>query len=452
MSRYFLQLLTFLMLFDLSGQSLATGFEKRVSDGVVQIFVLESAKPFRSSSGTGFVINSQGYVGTNNHVIKDAMLKDEGKLRVYVNPEGTTVNLVTALTKPNATVVWQSGSLDMAIVKIDDDVLFGIKGLILTSVLPERGENVTALGYPGAANNNEFNTNDKTSNATFTKGVLSRTYQGAWKGKNVPLSIVQHSAEISWGNSGGPLVDECGRVIGVNTQLSLKGKAFLPTKKGMVTLETPAAGVYYASQITELIKELDRRHINYTFSQDKCLSAGDIQDEFRTTLITVVAVVALGFMSLGILMVIFLRKPRQQVVHAIENVSRRFSRKASDPQPMTPAASSVSSATAPSLILDGRDGDTGRQYRIVISGHDMARGSVVIGRDPGVAQVVIDHPEVSRAHAMLFWQDGCYRITDNESTNGTRLNNQDIYRSQQLQLRNGDKLEFGTLDLRVIIA
>ena len=69
-------------------------------DGVVQIINTRKLPTKRSPGisigrGTGFVINDDGYVATNHHVIK-------GGLRLYVNPDGSTVSLVTAVRQPNA--------------------------------------------------------------------------------------------------------------------------------------------------------------------------------------------------------------------------------------------------------------------------------------------------------------------------------------------------------------
>lgn len=426
------------LLFGFSSVLVAAGFEAKVSGSLVQIYTFTQNPEKGHGSGTGFVINSQGYIGTNNHVITE-----RGHVidRIYINPEGHTVNVMQSYKAPNATVIWNSAGLDLAILKLDD-MPSNMHGMTFTSTLPERNENVTAIGYPGAANNNEFRGVDRISNATFTKGVLSRSYQGTWGA--VPITVVQHSAETSWGNSGGPLVDQCGRIIGVNTRISLDGKIF--TAKGEVIARTQVSGVHYASQITELMRELDRRDIAYDASSEKC----DIQGDLIDILKTIVLVGGIGFFILGALIVVFLRKPRQQFVHAIENVSRRFShQEQSSPEQK---ARKDASMVIPTLILDGRDSGTGKRYRIIISDHDLSQGSAIIGRDPDSAQILVDHPEISRAHATISWRNGAFRISDNNSTNGTTLNSKALSSGQPYEIRNGDKLGLGTLDLRAIIS
>jgi predicted Zn finger-like uncharacterized protein len=162
-----------------------------------------------SGHGTGFVINDQGWIATNHHVIAGAT-----ELRVVLS-SGPTRHEVEGLLadKPEH---------DLAILKPKRD-LPGIKVLPLA---PESakigiGAAVMALGNPAQV---QF---------TITRGVVGRVVTHAQLTResldlNIPLPAteeditwVQHDARIYPGNSGGPLLNEAGQVIGVNTLLNM---------------------------------------------------------------------------------------------------------------------------------------------------------------------------------------------------------------------------------------
>lgn len=242
-----------------------------------QVGVVQVVNITRSSTGSGFVLNDEGYIATNHHVIK-------GGVRLYVNPDGETIDFRTLVRNPNAKVVWASSDLDLAIVKVNNPKDF--QPITLAEVLPRKGETVYAVGYPGAADDyNIKGSRDLTSDALVTKGVLSRSYVGSWG--RTPLELVQHNAEISWGNSGGPLFDECRRVIGINTKLTSK-------KFGRNVVVAP--GAFFSSNVSELMKVLKNKSIAYGSTSERCQSREDqLQEMVRNSiLIGIAAVVVLA--------------------------------------------------------------------------------------------------------------------------------------------------------------
>lgn len=135
------------------------------------------------SFGSGFVINNDGYIVTNFHVI------DKSKK--------TQIQLATDTTLYNAEIVRVNEKLDLALLKIPKTIS-GFMRLNLTDSL-EIGDNVFAIGTPG----------DPQLSQSVTKGIVSgfRVIDGR--------DYIQADASINPGNSGGPLVDETGRVVGV---------------------------------------------------------------------------------------------------------------------------------------------------------------------------------------------------------------------------------------------
>ncbi len=141
-------------------------------------------------SGTGFFITDQGYILTNNHVV-----------------EGTKeVNIVLSDgTQQTATIVGTDPYSDIAVLKTDGKVP-AVASLGNSDAL-DPGESVIAIGSPLGDFKN-----------TVTVGVVSATGRSIDSGNGYTIeNLIQTDAAINHGNSGGPLVNLAGEVIGINT-------------------------------------------------------------------------------------------------------------------------------------------------------------------------------------------------------------------------------------------
>ncbi len=137
-----------------------------------------------SKSGTGFYINKIGYVVTNNHVV-------DGCSSIWVNHDKKDIPAV---------IIKSDKSLDIAIIKADVSTVFYAK---FASKI-RTGEDVMALGFP---------LGDKLGDEIkATKGNIS-----AVSGMRGNRNYLQFTAPIQAGNSGGPLLNESGLVVGINT-------------------------------------------------------------------------------------------------------------------------------------------------------------------------------------------------------------------------------------------
>ncbi|HJQ58343.1 MAG TPA: serine protease [Vineibacter sp.] len=161
-------------------------------------------------TGTGFFVAADKVL-TNNHVVND--LSDP---RIYVTSRriGTVLEARVIGGVGGGT----AGGADFAIVQIDSPVPPRIKPLSLAEE-PASLKEVVAAGYPGAILRNDRNFLDllkgdpsKAPELVLTKGDVS-----AIQNRDSGLPSIAHTASISSGNSGGPLVDRCGRVVGINT-------------------------------------------------------------------------------------------------------------------------------------------------------------------------------------------------------------------------------------------
>ena len=185
-----------------------TGVVAQVAESVVHIQVMKPVESRRGSrpqgdgmgSGSGFIISTDGFVVTNNHVIENA--KD---IRVSL-ADGRTVQAELKGADP---------STDIAVLKID---ISGLKALsFANSEQLQPGQIAIAIGNPLGLQH------------TVTAGVVSalgRTLRAS-NGRLID-DIIQTDASLNPGNSGGPLVNSLGQVIGVNTAtiLSAQGLCF----------------------------------------------------------------------------------------------------------------------------------------------------------------------------------------------------------------------------------
>ncbi|EOR20276.1 trypsin domain-containing protein [Clostridium sartagoforme AAU1] len=150
--------------------------------------------------GSGFIINEEGYILTNYHVI-------EGAKEVIVTlSDGRDVK---------AKVVNYDQNQDIAMLKLTDDSIKvpAIVELGNSDAL-KPGEEVLAIGTPLS----------KDFNQTVTGGLVSAVNRTVETSTGVKLNLIQTDAAINPGNSGGPLINTKGEVVGINT-LKMSGEA-----------------------------------------------------------------------------------------------------------------------------------------------------------------------------------------------------------------------------------
>jgi S1-C subfamily serine protease len=154
---------------------------------------LPSSPQTSQSLGSGFVIDRAGHIVTNFHVI-------QGAEKVQVSFSGQD--------QLPATVVGKDRSTDLAVLKID------AHARALTP-LPLGNSDAVRVGDPVYAIGNPFGLT-----RTLTTGVVSAVQRQIFAPNGVPIdSAIQTDAAINHGNSGGPLIDAFGRVIGVTSQI-----------------------------------------------------------------------------------------------------------------------------------------------------------------------------------------------------------------------------------------
>ena len=142
--------------------------------------------------GSGFVVRPDGLMVTNQHVVENAQT-----VTVWMKTTQGWVQLT-------GTVLGRDANADLAVVQLPKDRTYHALPLADPSQVGILDE-VTAWGYPG----NVFGHRELTA----TRGIISSKFHFDGKG----IDILQTSAAINSGNSGGPLIDVYGNVVGVNT-------------------------------------------------------------------------------------------------------------------------------------------------------------------------------------------------------------------------------------------
>jgi S1-C subfamily serine protease len=181
----------------------AGGVYKRAYRGVVEIVVTStqsSQTPFgpqsrtQQAQGSGFVVDGAGDIVTNQHVVDGAR-----SITVrFWNGKRYTARLVTT-----------DASLDLAVIRVDAPSAVLHPLTLADSSTVHVGDPVVAIGSP-------FGLQE-----TVTSGIVSALHREITSTNNATIeNAIQTDAAINHGNSGGPLLNAQGRVIGVNAQIA----------------------------------------------------------------------------------------------------------------------------------------------------------------------------------------------------------------------------------------
>jgi S1-C subfamily serine protease len=173
---------------------------RKLSPGVVNVHSTSYARDFfgyvepREGSGSGSVIDQEGHILTNHHVI-------EGAQKVAVSFGGQQ--------NYAATIVGRDPDTDLAVIKLVERPREPLTVIPLgDSDRLEVGQKVLAIGNPFGLDR------------TLTTGVISGLQRPIRARNGIPIEgAIQTDASINPGNSGGPLLDSHGRMIGINSQI-----------------------------------------------------------------------------------------------------------------------------------------------------------------------------------------------------------------------------------------
>ncbi|XP_053366511.1 serine protease HTRA1A-like [Clarias gariepinus] len=200
------------------------------------------------ATGSGFIVSDDGLIVTNAHVVTD-----KNRVKVELKNGQSYDAKITDIDERS----------DIALLKIDSPNKLPVMGLGRSADL-RPGEFVVAIGSPFSLQH------------TVTTGIVSTTQRGGKELglRNSDMDYIQTDAIINYGNSGGPLVNLDGEVIGINTLKVTAGISFaIPSDKirefltesydrqarGRVTAKKKYIGIRMMSLTPELVKELKEK-------------------------------------------------------------------------------------------------------------------------------------------------------------------------------------------------
>jgi len=186
---------------------------------VVTVTVGQGPGTGAGGAGTGFVITSDGFIVTNNHVV-------EGESEIEVAfTDGSTLS---------ARIVGRDPSVDLALLKVDGSDLAFIE--LGDSDAAQVGDEVLVIGNALALE----------GGLSVTRGIISGTNRTVDTDAGTTLvGMLQTDAAINFGNSGGPLVDASGKVIGVATAIASNSQSVgfvIPSSRAKPVIDDLRAG------------------------------------------------------------------------------------------------------------------------------------------------------------------------------------------------------------------
>ena len=379
-------------------QSEGTKVLNAVSPSVVRLYgstsVVTGGTTVNSSwTGTGFFINDKQIV-TNHHVVSSYYSQFEILLDYADDPEtfymeqydaywftsveGNSINVIYSESgndMVNGLVVADYPELDLAIVEIDSNYNKRPPLKLSNEDHIEVGMDTYVVGFPGVFNQDLLSSDT----AGITRGVLSKiTYfqEGAVQ-LGTPYRQLIYDAAQSGGNSGGPIVDRKGNVIGISCSTANRGVA------------------YYGIQVDELIAKLNQKGFKFTTAQfldKKILYAG------------------IGVLAAGVIaaLVIYLRK-----------------RKAADVPTNNPEISKTIAADTIRAVSEGRASIQGisGQFKGIKKSLSADQDCVFGKLDSCTVKFDSSETVVSREHCRIHYSQTHQRfiIQDLGSSNGTVL-------------------------------
>lgn len=349
-----------------------------------------------TGTGSGVVVARQGndYVFlTNHHVIDGAQriqvgFTYEGRVQIY-----------------EARIIDADQTVDLAILRLSPRIGEGGHPAAIMPVATrplERGELVAAMGYPGLSDaTGEGRNAPEYYISTVTQGVISRISEGDFGRGERRREIVQHDAAVNPGNSGGPLVDVCGHLIGINTAVATgRGQNVAPQ------------GTYWASSSAVVANYLRRFEVPATYIETGCPTLTGQNWSSLEMVLGGVAVLGLG----GAALFVGLRRRTKA----------------------TPARVALSKGNVALYItLNGK--------RTAVSKQQLQSG-ITIGRDESCT---LSAPvrDLSRRHARIYVKDRRLMIEDLGSTNGTQVDGQRLMPNTPMQFNTSSTVVLGGVTL-----
>ena len=400
---------------------------KDAREGVVRILVLDVEGYYWCGSGFGVgeVGEPTEYFVTNWHVINpeasNGYCYEAMKVWIMKNNSAVDNGVVDETQLIPCKIIYggpETGYPDVAIIKAAEAPSDRVALPIFTGDdYVESGDTVYALGYPSANDvieQSTYGTNmvAEIEDCSITRGIVSRRTKSGTFGDT---KVIQHDARISGGNSGGPLINEKGQVVGLNTYGITENDASV------------------AVDITYVIEALEDHDIYF---EDLSLNV---------TLIAIIAGIAVLIIIVVVLIIVISSKNK-----------KKNAAPAPAPAPVPSAAPAYMPAQPP-VQPPVRDGRPRLQCKAgaFVGKRFSLENSVRIGRDPGKNDLVFpaNTQGVSGVHCVLMVDGNTVWLKDLGSTYGTYIaGGRRLAANEAVQLHMGDQFWLGSEKELFVIA
>ncbi|GAP36693.1 trypsin-like serine protease [Piscinibacter sakaiensis] len=323
-----------------------------------------------AGTGSGFLVGDRRHVVTNHHVAM-AEACQRGTAAVLVGKTPVRLKVLT----------W-SEQHDLAVAVAEHDIpgKEPVPAIVRAADIASRDE-VYVLGFPGIVD--EMAADDNMLRPTTTRGIVGRKIETASR-----TGMLQVDARTIGGNSGGPWVDPCGRLVGIHSRASYQ---FVETGNQLQRLPV---GYGYAVQTDHLIPLLDQARVRYDVA-GRCTF---LVRNGRTLAWSAAALLG-GALAFGY------SPPGQRLWNALAG------------RMAAPGGGAAAVPAGPHLA-----GLSGPLRGVSV---DLAKGPIAIGRDPRVSHLALPAgcDDVSKRHCLVrLAPDGRhFLLEDCWSTNGTFL-------------------------------
>lgn len=495
-----LNLICFLFMISLGLKQVALAAEDPVNEakqGVVEIysgFVADNGKFYRLQNTSGFVINNEdggAYVVTNRHSLKNSNKAKKSYCKAHkIKMDGYTTNdeirvVVKGDVTVPATVISESEKQDFSILQIEESInerkalkLGRTEGMVT-------GDTVYALGFAPDAGLQDDTTNRHTEFLALDVEIKEGHLQDTDANQNGILCL-QHSAVISSGNSGGPLLNQEGYVVGINNALwSQEGASegyALPIDEIREILDnfnikyesidkeasweefellfrectklasdksykTKSKGaLFHALEATGNIAESDFSDPERIEKGIQILNdaKGQLVPKMKTTRkVIIVLAVMIGYLFIRLICLLLwrhsnteLRKKKKKIGKKdgviSENIEEKtvILREEKNKKQKTEKKQIFANRKQRALLRCIRTGQT-----VLLD-----KPEVTIGKKEENDLAIVDNSAISRQHAGVSWENGNYYMTDFESANGTKINGIMIEPNEKVLLKDEDRI------------
>jgi hypothetical protein len=364
--------------------------------------------------GSGYVIADGNHVVTNWHVCCDRVDPNRGqeasrRIGVFIEPDKPVL----------AETIWNSMKKDLAVIRLS--VPSGRPAVTFAPrSLTSEGQRVFALGFPGAGD--ALTDEAGRAEVKIADGIISAAVRG---NPDRPLlagtALYQTTITTNPGNSGGPVFDECGRVVATHSSSATQG-----------------VGVKFSIQADELLSELGALGLKVDVADAVC-STGPAPAEPRDPTYDYLLIggqAATALLALAAIGVAVTRRGRDYV----KKVTTSYRRGGPPPLPRKQQGK-----TAFKPVLKGIAG----YYSGTVL--ELEGGSFTLGRDARASNLVFppDTGNVSRRHCTIHFDAALDRfvLEDSWSTNGTFLDTgEQLTPGQEYELKPGDRFYVGSRD------